>query len=320
MKHNTLGQTLIVSPETPFSEITKTLEDLGWAQDKSSMVSKSLIAGEPELATWTWNGHKPFIVYSFNPVARMRILDVSTAPPAFRAMIDARLTLIGAQQLLTFLSNVTPRIRLLGLWGIQETERIDLIMEVKHLQDDSDPLVAEHAHKVAQHLEQIAQARIRGLASLQQLTDSSHELIQKLGDSKFVQTLCPSVEDCTKLFDQELADPIAKGIAQLYTQSMRVAPGERYTTIEATAATAGMLRWPNELSHQFPSGYRDIAGWMNPKRVWLTWVFKSTGGGTVRYDGLAWVEDHWVWLPKVFRVVAPLLVQLTGGVPSHGAS
>ena len=84
-----------------------------------------------------------------------------------------------------------------------------------------------------------------------------------------------------------------------------------------TAAPAGLLRWANELSDRFPGGYREIAPWMNPQPIWLAWACKAADGGAVRYDGLAFLNDHWVWIPKAFRVVAPIvakrLVRPAGG-------
>ena len=74
--------------------------------------------------------------------------------------------------------------------------------------------------------------------------------------------------------------------------------------IKVTAVPAGLLRWSNEQSDKFPGAYRDISGWMNPACIWMTWTIKD--GSSMRYDGLAWVEDHWVWLPKIYRILGPL--------------
>ena len=61
-----------------------------------------------------------------------------------------------------------------------------------------------------------------------------------------------------------------------------------------------------ERAGNFRSGYRNIAGWMTPERMWLTWAARSATGGSMRYDGLAWLGERWVWLPKPYRIVADL--------------
>ncbi len=307
MNEHQLGQTLLVDPKTSFEEIADVLEAIGWTREDSGLAAAPLVKGEPELASWSWHGGKPLIVYTFNPVAKLRVLDVATVPPALRGLIAARLSLLQPGQVVGYLSASAPRQRLLGLWAAQETERIDLIKDVSRLKSDPERVVAEQSESVAQRIQHIAQARMDARASLRLLAESAAPLIERLGDADYVQSLCPTRKDCLRLFDEDLADDIAAGAAKLYREPFTANPGDRYTELESTAAPAGMLRWHNELSNKFPQGYRSIAGWMVPDGIWMTWAVKSPEGGSVRYDGLAWVDDHWIWLPKAFRIVAPLL-------------
>jgi hypothetical protein len=65
-----------------------------------------------------------------------------------------------------------------------------------------------------------------------------------------------------------------------------------------------MLREDNELSRQFPQGYRAIAHWLNPNRVWIAWKYIKTGQSSGQaFNGLVWVDDHWAWFPKPFRAL-----------------
>ncbi len=311
-----LGQTLIVTPETSFDRIAAAIEKIGWRRENPGLAAPPIVSGEPEMATWTWNGHKPFVVYTFNPVVRLRVLDVATAPPVFRKIIADNLPLIEAEQISNYLTNTSnPRKKLLGLWAAQETERIDLATEASYMEADPEPLVSEQAGSVALRLKRITQARIEVLSNLHLLSDAAGQLIERLSDVKFVQGLCPTRKDCEKLFDKELAGSITESALLEYQQLPKVAePGERYSKLEITAAPAGLLRTFNELSERFPRGYRNIAGWMKPSRIWLTWAYKAVDGGAVRYDGLAWLDDHWIWLPKPFRIIAPLIVESTGSI------
>lgn len=304
-----LGQTLLVAPQVAFERIAQTLQDLGWTRADPGLNSPPLVSGEPEWAMWTWQGQKPVVVYTFNPVAQLRVLDVATLPPLLRGAIAERLPLIDSHALAAFLVAESPRDRLLGLWGALETERIDLVSPVLGLRADPEPIVAEQARAVATKLDGIIQARIQVLASLRLLAEAARALIADLSDPLKARALCPGAEDCARLFDAEIAEAVAAAAQRVFAEAPSVGPGERYPALEVTAAPAGLLRSPNELSDKFPRGYRDIAGWMQPDRIWLTWAFKSAAGGAVRYDGLAWMDDHWVWLPKPFRIVAPLVLK-----------
>jgi hypothetical protein len=68
-----------------------------------------------------------------------------------------------------------------------------------------------------------------------------------------------------------------------------------------------MLADENDLSLQFPRGYRSIAHWLQPERIWLAWKYLAPGAQSgVAYNGLVWMDDHWAWFPKPFRVLREL--------------
>jgi hypothetical protein len=80
--------------------------------------------------------------------------------------------------------------------------------------------------------------------------------------------------------------------------------------IEAHLAPAGLLGSDNELSRPFPGGYRKIASWLNPHRVWVCWHYRPPDAGAgIAMNGLVWLDDHWAWLPKPYR--------LTDVLPRH---
>jgi hypothetical protein len=86
-----------------------------------------------------------------------------------------------------------------------------------------------------------------------------------------------------------------------------VRPSAQQTEVRTFIAPAGMLATDNELSRQFPGGYRAIERWLNPHRVWVAWKFISPGQPSgMAYNGLVWCDDHWAWFPKPYRALAPL--------------
>jgi hypothetical protein len=236
----------------------------------------------------------------------MRVLDVATLPPVFRGAVAARIPVLPPDRIDALLTAAPPRDRLLGIWSAVELERIDLIDAVRRLGADPDPAVAERARHASARLGQIADARVKTLASLRLLIEAAPPLIRSLSDPEFVRTLEPSRDECRACFDGVLAGKAAEAAEQIYRDPPRVSPVDPEAEIDATAAPAGLLRWPNELSDQFPRAYRDIAGWMDPGRVWMTWTVTPPGGGRVRYDGLVWVDGRWAWLPRIYRWLGPL--------------
>ena len=303
-----IGQTLIVDPAFPFAEIEAILAVLGWKQEMTESTSAPLVTDEPEIARWTRNGHKPFIIYTYNPVVSMRVLDVATLPPVFRKTIVEKIPVLDDKAIENLLFAASSRERLLGLWCARETERTDLIAAVSKLKRDPEVVVAGQAEQIALRLEHIAESRLQTMAQLQLLVQAAPTLVRRLVDWEFVRQLQPDIEDCQQLFDSDIAQRVVKLCADVYRQRPHLHAIAADAEILACAAPAGLLRWSNELSDKFPGGYRDIAGWMQPDKLWMTWKVSDPGGSTVRYDGLVWVGERWLWLPKIHRGLAPLCI------------
>jgi len=301
-----LGQTLLVKPDVPFEKISAVLSQLGWQQQQAAQTP--LVEDEPEFSSWSWQGHKPFVIYSFNPVVNMRVLDVATLPPVMRGAIASHLSLLDDDTVNTLFSSESTRERLLALWATKETERLDLIDDAARLQQDIEPAIAEQATAVHTRLEQINQARVEMLTNLRIMTEAAPQLIRLLPKPETVAQMKPTEADLAELFDESLLPVATKAVEAIYKKRLRVAI-EHNTEIEVFASPAGLFRWQNMLSEKFPGGYRDIAGWMNPQPVWMGWTLTTPGGGVVRYDGLVWVNGNWRWLPKIYRYLAPYLME-----------
>jgi len=299
-----LDQSLIVAPDVGFSAVAAAVEATG-LRPEARGAGPPLIAGEPELASWSRGGGKPFVTYTLNPVAMLRVLDVATAPPPLRADLASRLKLLARDEVASLLDASETRDVLRGLWAARETQRTDLTPRVQALAGSASGILGDAARAVARDLTAAAEAQQATLIGLRSVALSASAVIERLHDPAFTRELRPDREACAGLFDAELAEPIAKAAAALFESAPTMsAPAAQP---DVTAAAAGLLRWPNPLSRAFPQGYRNIAGWMTPQRVWLTWAVRSATGGTTRYDGLAWLDDRWVWLPKPFRIVWPLV-------------
>lgn len=311
-----LDQVLIVNPKCSFAEIASVMTQMGWQRDSFELAAPSLIANEPEVATWSWMGRKPFVVYSFNPVVKMRVLDVAGVPPALRDGIARQIPVLDHLAIEKLFESDDVRARLLGLWAAQETERVDLLETARKLIQDTEPVLAEQARDVCDRLERINLARKEVLVQMKIIEEATPALIRRLNDPAFIQTLKPSHSDLQKLFDAELLDVAQQAIEKMYSDPGLRIPSTTAVQIKPVACPAGLLRWPNMLSDKFPGGYRDLAGWMLPNRIWVCWKMESPGA-TVSYDGLVWLDDHWCWLPKIFRFLVPYLMSGTDGTRKH---
>lgn len=309
MHANYLGQVLILQTQVAFSAIAETLKSLGFTREDASS-TQSIVPGEPELASWSINGGKPFVIYTFNPVVSLRVLDVATVPPGLRMVIASQLPTVDEQLISNYFKSDNVRERLLALWAAQETERVDLIPQVALLEKDEEPVIAEQAQEVGTRLKQMDQARENMLVQLRLLAESAPQLLMQMQDAAFVAKLKPSREDLAKLFDENLVDSVAECVEKIYERPPRLNSLSPHAELEIDAAPAGLLRWPNMLSEKFPGGYRDIAGWMEPSKIWLTWLLKDKIT-SVRFDGLVWLENKWVWLPKIYRLLTPYLMAST---------
>lgn len=304
----TIPQTLIIPPETSFGRIRDALEGLGLTQEDSGTVTAPLIDGEPEIANWSWYGELPIVQYSFNPVVRLRLLEVATVPPEMRADIARALSALSQDAVRDALRAGDERRRLFGIWAATETERIDLIQDIALLRETASGVILDEVDNALHRLGDLADARLEMLGTSRMLAESALELIHALRDVNILRDMLPTRADCAAAFHASIVD----GVWQALKSRKPPARGitcQPEAAEDITAIPAGGLRWQNELSQRYVLGYRHIAGWMEPSRIWLRWVGTEPDGGVREMDGLVFVNEHWVWMPKVFRVIEPLILQ-----------
>jgi hypothetical protein len=117
--------------------------------------------------------------------------------------------------------------------------------------------------------------------------------------------LRPRPEDYPKVFDPSVLDRARRHYDRLWDSPPALGPHGMRTEVIAHVCPAGMLDRENELSRNFPGGYRAIAHVLLPHRVWACWKYVEPGETSgVAYDGLVWCDDHWSWFPKPYRPLA----------------
>jgi hypothetical protein len=134
------------------------------------------------------------------------------------------------------------------------------------------------------------------------------ELIAHDRTGEVVRALRPRDDDYERVFLGAAAAVARRGYEVLWNEQLKIAyPRAHQTLLLCYLAPAGMLADENELSRQFPGGYRAIADRLNPHRVWVRWKYVRPGETSgLAYDGLVWCDDHWAWFPKPYRVLGEL--------------
>jgi len=157
-----------------------------------------------------------------------------------------------------------------------------------------------------------ADARVAALAAIGILRTQLEPLLWAVArdiSGELAAALRPRAEDYALVFSAEVAGAARAAFDAGFARAGNPKPADPgQTQLVCHLAPAGMLASDNELSQHFPGGYRHIAGYLNPQRVWVRWKFcRPNESAGMAYDGLVWVDDHWAWFPKAYRVLGDIL-------------
>jgi hypothetical protein len=254
---------LVLEPGLRFCELGALLRQDGW--QAVSQAGDPIVPGEPEHATFERPGGAR-LVYTFNPVCALRVLDTSAAKQI------PVLPVARADMVRDWLGSADERTRMRGM------------------------LAAALPGDGADH------ARGGAMLAIETLKTQLAPLLEALGhdrDGRLAASLAPGPVDFARAFTAQAA--AAAEIAYAAAPAARVAAIEGAGELQIALAPAGMLGDDNDLSRQFPSGYRAIAHLLAPQRIWARWKYPQAG---MAYDGLVWLDERWVWFAKPYRVLS----------------
>ena len=305
-----MSSTVVLEPGAGFSQLRDTLAGAGWAIVSSA--ERPIVAGEPEHAVFERSaGERLF--YTYNPAVQLRVLELPDGMDAAAAGVAP----VGRQQVDTWLRSDDERTALRGVLAARQMPDGGLLERIYTLRGDPRPTVASAAAKVSDELRRairedtrsVHAARDQALTAIDVLKGQVRPLLEALTRDRSGQALeavKPHDGDYAKTFVAGAVDAARDAYGRLWS-----APGElrhpdpAQTIITCEIAPAGMLAYDNELSRRFPGGYRGIAHLLHPHRVWVAWKCLRPGAdaGTA-YDGLVWLDDHWAWFPRPYRVLS----------------
>jgi hypothetical protein len=156
-----------------------------------------------------------------------------------------------------------------------------------------------------------AAMRTSALASIELIRAQVTPILEALArdhSGETVQLLRPHPDDYARVFVGAAVEVARQTYEAMWNTALNLAyPSSEQTVLLCYVAPAGMLADDNELSRHFPGGYKAIAPWLNPHRVWVCWKYVRPGETSgLAYNGLVWCDDHWAWLPKPYTVLRGL--------------
>ncbi|NJN81174.1 MAG: immunity 49 family protein [Caldilineaceae bacterium] len=177
--------------------------------------------------------------------------------------------------------------------------RLEATLHVwQQLLDEEPPPPNEHAE---------AEARAQTLLALETIKAQVRPLLAALPTmpaDELAQAVQPRTADYNLVFQGIDATWLQAEYDRLWAGGIDLRVDADQTVLEIHAAPAGMLAYENELSFPFPGGYRACADLLNPRRIWVAWKYRRPDANAgMAFDGLVWVDDHWAWFPKPFRLL-----------------
>ena len=309
-----MNASVVVDPQFGFVPLDERLRSIVFARDPSVRpVTADIIPGEPELAAWTRDGRER-LTYTFNPVVSLRVIEYSGVTAAAVETLTQALPVLDSRAVGQLLGEADSRRVLLGLLAARILRTQELAPVVVPLTLHREQVISRAA---AETLEALAfgvgaTARQKALAVMQALAQQAIQPLSALvgpDGRRQLESMRPRADDFERVFRPDIAGAVRTAFEELWREPPameRLDSGEM--TLRVDAAPAGMLGDDNELSKHFPGGYRALAPYLVPNRIWFVWRYIRPGDKSgMRYDGVVMLDDRWVWFPKAYRVLGGIL-------------
>jgi hypothetical protein len=117
------------------------------------------------------------------------------------------------------------------------------------------------------------------------------------------KALRPSLADCRAIFAGSFADKAYQYCEAAWRSGeFVISMHPEQTEVLVSAIRSDDLRASGEATH-LPRGYAKIANVIRPGITIYVWEYVRPGKMFgMAYDGLYYVNDHWVWIPKPYRI------------------
>jgi hypothetical protein len=161
-----------------------------------------------------------------------------------------------------------------------ETSMYDIAAKMGESQRDKDPPIAE-----------------AGRALLMRFFDPAED------HHALTQSLKPTPEDVRAVYAEPLATALIDSIEEGFASAV-IQPKPEHTQLLTTFTTTGRLKAEDPVLDEFPGGYSDVLQYIIADVPIARFKFVEQGETLgLAFDGLIFVNDHWVIIPKPWRVI-----------------
>jgi len=116
--------------------------------------------------------------------------------------------------------------------------------------------------------------------------------------------LKPLPGDAAKVFLPELSTAIEAAVERVWEKGITIRPAGGQTEVSAMAAIPQEFEEGAPHTRDFAQAYKALSAYLQPDRSWVSWTFHAPGDAKGRrFDGLVWIDDHWAWFPKPWRLI-----------------
>jgi hypothetical protein len=180
--------------------------------------------------------------------------------------------------------------------------------------DRLDRMMAELRDKCAAspggRLYDIAAAIAAGEKSAEPaVADAGRALLRRFFDpaedhGALTLSLKPAPEDVRAVYAEPLATSLIKGYEQMFQPGAVIEPKPEHKQLFTTFTTTGHLKAGDPVLDEFPGGYRDVLNYFVGDVPIAQFKFVAPGETLgLSFDGLIFVNDHWVFMPKPWRAL-----------------
>jgi len=119
------------------------------------------------------------------------------------------------------------------------------------------------------------------------------------------KALKPTSADYKAVFTDDFAAKAEKGYEELWNDPKSVIGADPANTeLKLFKATTDDIKaWTHDVEMDFPGGYEKVKDSFKPGLTVYRWKYVKPGETLgMAYDGLIYVNNHWAWFPKPWRI------------------
>lgn len=116
--------------------------------------------------------------------------------------------------------------------------------------------------------------------------------------------LFPSKQEIQMVYQDPLASQMAAAYAAAFKPGIKFQPKPEHDDLLVIHTSTDALLRGDDVLGEFPGGYKKVLGYMNPGYPIVRFKFITKGETLgLAFDGLVYINDHWVIMPKPWRAL-----------------